>query len=90
LHKRSVWATGLPYMYATRVYQERPMHLLVKLLETRLISKLSNWAELDPFIPDISIAPLQVHCYSEAPRPDYSTDTMSELIRRSATGNSEW
>ena len=35
------------------------------------------------FIPDISIAPLQVHFYSDI-------DTVSKLTHRSATGNYEW
>jgi len=37
-------------------------------------------------ILDISIAPLQVHYYSEA-APDYSIDTVLELTHRSITGN---
>src|SRR6218665_1815666 len=40
------------------------------------------------FIPDISIASLRVHHYSEA-LPDYSIDTVSELTRRRVTGNCE-
>src|SRR6218665_1191309 len=42
------------------------------------------------FIPDISIASLQVHYYSEAHvlhASDYSIDTVSELTCRSATSN---
>src|SRR6218665_918866 len=34
---------------------------------------------LDSFILDISIAPLQVHCYSEALPTTNSTDTVSEF-----------
>src|SRR6218665_3304706 len=37
-----------------------------------------------PFIPDISIALLQVHCYAEA-LPITAIDTVSEFTRRSAT-----
>jgi len=35
------------------------------------------------FFPDISIAPLQVHCYSEA----LPTTAVSELTRQSDTGD---
>jgi len=44
------------------------------------------------FIPDISIAPLQVHYYSEALPTTalYSYWYCVELTRRSATGNHEW
>ena len=41
------------------------------------------------FIPDISIAPLQIHYYLRG-SPDYSNDTVSELTHLSATGNREW
>src|SRR6218665_1899785 len=42
------------------------------------------------FLPDISVAPLQVHYYSLLRgAPDYSIDTVAELTRRSATGNCE-
>ena len=46
------------------------------------------------FIPDISryqvLAHSFVNYYSEALAPDHSIDTVSELTRRSATGNCEW
>ena len=41
------------------------------------------------FIPDILIASLQVHYYSEV-LPTNSINTVLELTRWSATGNSEW
>jgi len=41
------------------------------------------------FNPDISIAPLEVHYYSEMLPTTALTDAVSELTRQSATGNCE-
>jgi len=46
---------------------------------------------ISTFIPNISIAPLQIHyCSLLRGAPDYKIDTVSELTRWSTTGNCEW
>ena len=71
-------------MHKQNFYKPRA-HFKTRLLKGKDIEILYSDHILFYFIPDISIAPIQVHYYSEA----LPTTLLSDLSHRSATNNCE-